>query len=57
VQELALEVGSVDDVEVAAARYMAAGEPSPPAPRSTTLEFRSFFWPALPTSGRMRWRA
>src|SRR4029077_2583142 len=41
----------------AAARYIAAGEPSPPAPRRSTLELSSLRWPAPPTSGRMRWRA
>ena len=40
----------------AAARYMLIGEPSPPVPMHSTLALLSFFWPAMPTSGRMRWR-
>ena len=40
----------------AAARYMAMGDPSPPAPMHRTLVERIFFWPARPTSGRIRWR-
>ena len=38
----------------AAARYSAAGEPSPPAPSSRTLEASSFAWPSVPTSGSSR---
>src|SRR5712692_6297011 len=41
----------------AAVRYMAAGEPRPPAPSSRTLVFSSLRCPAPPTSGRIRWRA
>src|SRR6266700_7596483 len=41
----------------AAARYSAAGEPSPPAPISRTLAASSLRWPTGPTSGRMMWRA
>ena len=35
----------------AAARYSAAGEPSPPAPISSTFASSSFCWPSRPTSG------
>src|SRR5712692_9355536 len=41
----------------AAARYIEAGEPSPPAPSRSTLEASSLRCPAPPTSGRMRCRA
>jgi len=49
VKDLALEVRDVDGIEVddpivptpAAARYIAIGEPSPPAPMMSTLESRS----------------
>ena len=34
----------------------AAGEPSPPAPRSRTLASSSLTWPSTPTSGISRWR-
>ena len=40
----------------AAARYIATGEPSPPAPMQSTLAAFSFFCPSMPTSGRIRWR-
>ena len=40
----------------AAARYNAAGEPSPPAPMQSTLPAFSFSCPSTPTSGMMRWR-
>ena len=40
----------------AAARYSAVGEPSPPAPSSSTLASSSFCWPSTPTSGSSRWR-
>ena len=40
----------------AAARYISAGEPRPPAPTQSTLAFFSRFCPATPTSGMIRWR-
>jgi hypothetical protein len=40
----------------AAARYISAGEPRPPAPTHSTLAFFSRFCPAIPTSGMIRWR-
>jgi purine-nucleoside phosphorylase len=40
----------------AAARYIAMGDPKPPAPMHSTLVEQIFFCPAMPTSGRMRWR-
>ena len=40
----------------AAARYMAAGAPRPPAPMISTLPFKSFFCPFAPTSFKMMWR-
>src|SRR5688572_2873263 len=40
----------------AAARYSAAGEPSPPAPTSRTRARFSARWPPTPISGRMRCR-
>src|SRR4051794_3755239 len=40
----------------AAARYIRAGEPSPPAPTQSTLAFFSRFCPSIPTSGMIRWR-
>src|SRR5579859_3076740 len=40
----------------AAARYIAIGDPSPPAPMQRTLVEQIFFWPARPTSGRIKWR-
>ena len=40
----------------AAARYSAVGEPSPPAPSSSTLALSSFVWPSSPISGTSRWR-
>jgi hypothetical protein len=40
----------------AAARYIAFGEPSPPAPMSRTLAFFRRFCPSMATSGMMRWR-
>ena len=39
-----------------AARYIAAGEPSPPAPISSTLLSRSLRCPAWPISGISVWR-
>jgi hypothetical protein len=63
-QQLTLQVAEVDDVEVdnpdsttpAAARYIAAGEPRPPAPMHRTLPAFSFFCPSTPTSGMIRCR-
>ena len=40
----------------AAARYMAMGEPRPPAPMQTTLVEQIFFCPASPTSGKIKCR-
>ncbi len=40
----------------AAARYSAAGDPSPPAPMQSTLPCLSFSCPSTPTSGMMRCR-
>mmetsp|Transcript_7170 Transcript_7170/g.24385 ORF Transcript_7170/g.24385 Transcript_7170/m.24385 type:complete len:203 (+) Transcript_7170:102-710(+) len=40
----------------AAARYMSAGEPRPPAPTQQTEPALSRAWPRMPTSSRMRWR-
>ena len=40
----------------AAARYMRAGEPSPPAPTQSTRAFFRRFWPVTPTSGMIRCR-
>ncbi len=40
----------------AAARYMRAGEPRPPAPTQSTLAFFNRFCPSIPTSGMIRWR-
>src|ERR1039458_6975842 len=40
----------------AAAIYMEMGEPRPPAPMHSTLVPLIFFWPAKPTSGRIRCR-
>ena len=40
----------------AAARYSAAGEPSPPAPTRTTLDASSFSCPSAPTPSRNRCR-
>ena len=40
----------------AAARYMRAGEPSPPLPMHSTLLAFSRACPSMPTSARMRWR-
>src|SRR5262245_61938441 len=40
----------------AAARYIAAGEPSPPAPIHKTLPAFSLRCPSTPTSGMIRWR-
>src|SRR6266498_2006161 len=40
----------------AAARYMALGEPRPPAPISSTLAFFSRFCPSIATSGMIRCR-
>ena len=37
-------------------RYMVMGDPRPPAPMHKTLVEQIFFCPAMPTSGRMRWR-
>jgi hypothetical protein len=64
VQNLALQIGIIHRVEIhdadlpmpAAARYMAMGEPRPPAPMHRTLVALIFFWPARPTSGRIRCR-
>ena len=64
VDDLPLQVGGVDDVEVdqaevptpAAARYMALGAPRPPAPMSRTRAFLSRFCPSMATSGMIRWR-
>jgi hypothetical protein len=65
VQNLALEVGEVHCVKIhqprwptpAAARYMAAGEPRPPAPTTSTRAPRSRSCPSRPTSPSTRWRA
>ena len=62
VDDLALQVGLVDHVELddadvptpAAARYSSAGEPSPPAPITSTRAFLSRFCPSIPTSGMIR---
>src|ERR1700712_4157286 len=40
----------------AAARYIRAGEPRPPAPTARTLAFFSRFCPSIRTSGMIRWR-
>ena len=40
----------------AAARYMRAGEPSPPLPMHSTLLAFSRACPSMPTSARIRWR-
>jgi len=40
----------------AAARYISAGEPRPPAPTHRTLAFFSLFCPVIPTSGMIRCR-
>ena len=40
----------------AAARYISAGLPSPPAPTTSTLAFFSRFCPAIATSGMIRCR-
>ena len=40
----------------AAARYIRAGEPRPPAPTQSTLAFLSRFCPAIATSGMIRCR-
>ena len=40
----------------AAARYISAGEPRPPAPMQRTLAFFSRFCPVMATSGMIRWR-
>src|SRR6478672_2551204 len=40
----------------AAARYISAGDPSPPAPTHSTLAFLSRFCPAMATSGMIKWR-
>ena len=40
----------------AAARYIATGEPSPPAPITSTLASSSLRCPAPPMFGRMMWR-
>ncbi|CAD5948302.1 protein of unknown function [Streptomyces sp. KY75] len=40
----------------AAARYIRAGEPRPPAPTQSTLAFFRRFCPSIPTSGMIRWR-
>jgi hypothetical protein len=40
----------------AAARYIAAGEPRPPAPMQSTLDAFSRRCPSMPTSGMIRWR-
>ena len=40
----------------AAARYRPAGDPSPPAPISSTFDSSSFACPSEPTSGISRWR-
>jgi len=40
----------------AAARYIAAGDPRPPAPMQSTLDCFSLRCPSMPTSGRIKWR-
>ena len=40
----------------AAARYISAGDPRPPAPTHSTFAFLSRFCPAIATSGMIRWR-
>jgi hypothetical protein len=40
----------------AAARYIAIGEPRPPAPMHSTLVPLIFFCPAKPTSGKIKCR-
>src|SRR5690348_13180512 len=40
----------------AAARYMAAGDPRPPAPMQRTLPFFNFRWASMPISGMIRCR-
>ena len=40
----------------AAARYIATGDPSPPAPMQRTFASRSLRCPAAPMFGRMMWR-
>ena len=36
--------------------YLASGQPSPPAPITSTLARRSLRCPSTPNSGRLRWR-
>src|ERR1700710_1708810 len=40
----------------AAARYISAGDPRPPAPMTRTLAFFRRFCPSIATSGMIRWR-
>ena len=40
----------------AAARYISAGEPRPPAPTQSTFAFLSRFCPVTATSGMIKWR-
>ena len=40
----------------AAARYSTSGEPSPPAPTTSTRAAFSFAWPVPPTSRNRMWR-
>ena len=40
----------------AAARYMSAGEPKPPAPTQRTFAFINLAWPAMARSGMIKWR-
>jgi hypothetical protein len=64
VNDLALEVGFVDDVEVDkadgadAGRGEIEGERGAEAAGADAEDFRGLelFWPSMPTSGRMRWR-
>ena len=65
VDDLALQVGEVDDVEVDDAQganaggrqVQQAGEPRPPAPMNSTFDCCSLACPSGPTSGITRWRA
>ena len=40
----------------AEARYMAAGEPRPPAPITNARASSSFCWPSMPISSSRMWR-
>ena len=63
--DLALQVGGVDDVEVDEAERADAGRGQIEAPAASPARRRrrtarcaafSFCWPSMPTSGMIRWR-